>query len=382
MGGHSLRNHGIFTELNNKINFLYVAASTLSNDKSRLLKGRKFKIDGVYYDQVVSRKLLTFFRFISSIRKVGVLFRYILIFILNPIILAFKVNVQKFDIIHGHSDWQNGIGAYLLAKRYNKKFIYDLHALSFDNIEKSNRNYKLAKKTESLLIRKADAIITIDSSLKDHICDLFNISPEKIFIAPNGINGEFFKRNIKQTKGNIVPENRFIIGVNDSKEMEGFQFIIDNKEKIIKHIPNAFFLVFASKDKNRFFDKNYFKLLPKVEFEKMPYYYSLTDLFILPRINNNMTQTITPLKILEIMSCEVPVFVSNVKGLISCVKDNKTGFIYNVGDIDDFINKIIEIYKLPNLEQIGKNGREWVLQNKSWNNAALQYLKAYEYIRK
>lgn len=87
--------------------------------------------------------------------------------------------------------------------------------------------------------------------------------------------------------------------------------------------------------------------------------------------------------VLEASACGIPVIVSDVGGLNEVVKDCVTGFIVparNPQATADAILKLIEDGEIR--EQMGKNGRNFVLKNYEWNENATRMEKLYERIIK
>ena len=71
---------------------------------------------------------------------------------------------------------------------------------------------------------------------------------------------------------------------------------------------------------------------------------SVADLFIMPSEKESFG-----LAALEAMACEVPLLSSNAGGLPELNIDGETGFTCNVGDIDDFTAKALQILDEENL---------------------------------
>lgn len=360
-----------------------VVCSIFNRRSEHLRLGQKYIHNGRWYFQLISPSLLRIMNSIATIPFLRIAFNYFSIF-LNACLLASKVNLHRYQIIHGHSTFINGLSALLLARIYKKTFVYDIHALRIDAYKRQNLQYKIEKFFENLLIRQSDAIILIDQMLKSHVEKSFNLNQKKIYVAPNGINTSFFKKTENKKKTILdqyqIPSNKFLIGLDASKPIEGFNYILENYKKIISNIENVHFIVFGSKRKNIYLQN--FTFLPKIEYRNMPTYYSIVDLFILPRVKNAQTDSVTPLKLLELMSCEIPLIVSDVSGLTSCIKENKTGFIFKENDISDLIKYISYIATINNISEITSNARDWVNTNKSWDFAAQRYNKCYNYLMK
>jgi glycosyltransferase involved in cell wall biosynthesis len=375
-GGHSIRNHNVFKKLHSKVSELLIVPSILSIDEKNL--ARELIIDEVAYKYILTAGMLKWLRYFHKIPSFNRPLQLFLVYF-NYRLIKKLVDINNYDVIHGHSNHNNGLSAYLLSKKFNKPFVYDLHALSIDIYKKSTLKYWFAKKIETFLIKKAKVIITIDQELKEHIAITFNKPAEVIFPAPNGIDCNFFKKDLELKKSDLAPKNKFIIGIDNSKAIENAEFIFRNQEELINNFPNVFFLVFGNKDKNLVLNTDFFKILPKISYSEMPKYYSLLNLYIMPRFHNKMSETITPLKILELMSCEVPVLVSDVKGLSICIRDEESGFIFNLDEgIAGLQKRLAHILKFREIDKIRQKARQWVIQNKSWEDAAKQYIKAYK----
>ncbi|MCP5053824.1 MAG: N-acetyl-alpha-D-glucosaminyl L-malate synthase BshA [bacterium] len=98
-----------------------------------------------------------------------------------------------------------------------------------------------------------------------------------------------------------------------------------------------------------------------------------SDLFILP----SQTESFG-LVALESMACGVPVLASRVGGLQEVVDDGRSGFLFNVGDVDDAAEKAVRLLKDRDLYH---SVREAALQDCrekfSMNNIVDQYEKIY-----
>jgi len=338
--------------------------------------GKYFVHNNREYYQLLSPVILRAMNIIAKIPKVRALLKYCYV-LLNAFLLQSRVNINNYDVIHGHSTFINGLSALLLARIHRKIFIYDIHALGIDAYNKKSIKYKLEKLLEGFIINRSDKIIVIDYKLKEHIQSIFNVDNKNVFVAPNGIDSSFFRKRKKDANllhNYNIPLDKYLVGVDNSKPIEGFNFIYKNQKKIKKLIDNIHFIVFGNKENN--LPQQNFTFLPNIEYRNMPVLYSVVDLFIIPRPKNAQTDTVTPLKLLELMSCEIPVIVSDVGGLTSCIKDNKTGFILKENDISSLI-KIISYVQNKNISKITLNAKDWVKKNKSWEFAGQQYINCY-----
>lgn len=70
-----------------------------------------------------------------------------------------------------------------------------------------------------------------------------------------------------------------------------------------------------------------------------------------------------PVAIMEALASELPVVATKITGIPELVLHEKTGLLVEAGDIQGMANALQEMYDNPiRSKHMGKNGREWVLQ--------------------
>jgi glycosyltransferase involved in cell wall biosynthesis len=95
-----------------------------------------------------------------------------------------------------------------------------------------------------------------------------------------------------------------------------------------------------------------------VPHKDLPAYYSLMDVFVHPSLRDGM-----PNAVLEAMACELPVVATPVGGILDMMKDGVNVKTVPVKDVDSFVNSTL---KLLNDEEerkrMGRSARETVLE--------------------
>jgi glycosyltransferase involved in cell wall biosynthesis len=376
--GHTIRSENIFKAQLGLVDELAVIPTLYRVPEKSFLSESSYAHNGITYFRPDLFSMNRFYNWIAKTPKMRTIAPYLSISLSKNIIYR-MIQSKNFSVINGHSNIYGAYPAFLIAKKVGIPFIFDIHNLSIFNYGYGPIQI-FVNHIELKLLKESNAIIAMDFFLKDFIVEKIGIDREKIFVAPNGINSDSFAnlkdqsliRNLK------IPADRFIVGVDNSKKSENFDFIYTNIDLIKKSHPQIFFVVFGSKSE-KCPDENYFKVLPRVEYSDMPKYYSMLDLFMLPRVKNEQTDVITPLKILEIMSCEIPVMVSDAKGLTDCIENGVSGFIFKSNDLKSFHDTLNTALAHDSLKTIGKNARKWVIKNKSWDASAQEYLQAYQF---
>ncbi len=83
-----------------------------------------------------------------------------------------------------------------------------------------------------------------------------------------------------------------------------------------------------------------------------------------------------PLTLKEAQLMEKPVVASDVGGVSEMMEDGKTGFLINEGDSKEWIEKLtVLLNDKPKSEQMGKEGRKFVINNFNWEKIAKNFLE-------
>lgn len=101
-------------------------------------------------------------------------------------------------------------------------------------------------------------------------------------------------------------------------------------------------------------------------------YYSRSSCIVLPSYHEGMSNTL-----LEAASCERPLIASNIPGCKEAIEDNKTGFLIELGNVDDLYEKMISFVNLSYDEktEMGKKGRKKIINEFDRKIVVNEYLK-------
>jgi glycosyltransferase involved in cell wall biosynthesis len=200
------------------------------------------------------------------------------------------------------------------------------------------RGYIFRKTFESILKKiylKADWIIAIDRYCYKKA--LKNGAKNKTSLIMNAVDTEKFQPNedlriSSRRKFSIKPNQFAILFVGRIEKTKGVARIIDciSSLKLRKEPFHIFFAgegSFLSTAMDLVTKKNlsgYVTFLGLVEHEKLPFYYNMADLLILPSDMEGI-----PMVVLESISCGTPVVASCVGGIPDIVKNKKNGILIN-----------------------------------------------------
>jgi glycosyltransferase involved in cell wall biosynthesis len=184
-----------------------------------------------------------------------------------------------------------------------------------------------------LIYRKADWIIAIDQ-----LCNkkaIKNGAEKKTTLLMNAIDIKKYKpdeisRQLTRQKYGIKPEQYVILFVGRIEKTKGVFRLLNcithlNSKKVHYHIFLAGDGSYLQNAKNYVEEKkikDVVTLLGRVDHEKLPSYYNMADVLVLPSDMEGV-----PMVILESLSCGTPVVASRVGGIPDIVKDGRNGFL-------------------------------------------------------
>ncbi|PKP54392.1 MAG: hypothetical protein CVT90_01510, partial [Candidatus Altiarchaeales archaeon HGW-Altiarchaeales-3] len=112
-----------------------------------------------------------------------------------------------------------------------------------------------------------------------------------------------------------------------------------------------------------------FIFLPPVPNNELYKYYSMADAGVWPKQCS--------ITMLEAMSCNLPVIISDNAHATEGVAENGSGFIYKEGDVDDLVEKMKCLLDKKTREEIGKNARIFA-EKHDWSEISLEFEKIYQ----
>jgi glycosyltransferase involved in cell wall biosynthesis len=292
-------------------------------------------------------------------------FHYPFLGAIFPLCLLKLIKGKKIKfIVHYHMD---------LVGTGFKKFIFNLYNKVFLR----------------LLIGLADKIIvtSFDYARESLVGNYLKKHPEKFEEVPNGVDIEIFQPKAKST----VLERRY--GVTDKKVVlfvgaldsahyfKGINFLL-KAFQLINRNDTKLIIVGEGNLKEVYIDlAESFGLSNCVIFagfipdEKLPDFYNLCDLTVLPSIDKSEA---FGLVLLEAMSCGKPVIASDLPGVRKVVGIKEIGRLVKPKDA----NRLAEMLNLlldnkSERDQLGQAGREKVERIYSWDIIVQQTLKIY-----
>ena len=117
----------------------------------------------------------------------------------------------------------------------------------------------------------------------------------------------------------------------------------------------------------------------RVDHDEILSYYSVIDVFVVPRTANRVAQLVTPLKPYEAMALERPLVVSDLPALREIVIPGETGLTFEPENPVDLADVLASLLDDPGLRTaLGRRAREWIAAERTWARNGQLYRAIFE----
>lgn len=298
----------------------------------------------------------------------------------------------KPDIVHAHSPAKSAFEALSLARRWRVPLVYEVRGFwGLSGAANNGTSVDVVKATHKDVRAsgKADHVVAICKGIVDVLVQS-GIPPGKIDIVPNGVDTSAFRPLSRDEKlaREIGVQGKLVYGyATNVRRLEGIQDVVKAWKEVTKILPDAVFLLIGN---GTYMDVlkelvrengvgDTFRLLGRVPHAQMRAYYSLLDVFVVPRIPEPVCHIVTPLKPLEAMAMGIPVVASDVCALREMVQDGETGVLFEAGNSDSLAATCIEVGKDAQLRrELSHKARQWVEKERDWAVVTSLYSSIYE----
>lgn len=280
--------------------------------------------------------------------------------------LVDMVKLYKIELLHVHYAIPHAYAGYM-AKQILKDegikipMVTTLHGTDITLVG----NHPFYKPAVTFSINKSDVVTSVSQSLKEETLKLFDIKKE-IVVIPNFIELDNNKKDADIPCYRSVlakKEERVITHISNFRKVKRIPDVIKIFYKIQKEIPAKLLMVGDGPEKERA-EKlcNELGISDKVIFfgnsNEIDRILSYSDLFLLPSETESFG-----LAALEAMAWGVPVISSNSGGLPEVNFDGISGYLSDVGNIDEMASNALKILKDDtNLNQFKQNALETAKQ--------------------
>ena len=270
------------------------------------------------------------------------------------------VEYEQLDLLHVHYAIPHASAAYMAKQILRSRgiqipVITTLHGTDITLVGR-DASYE---PVVTFSINQSDGVTAVSEDLKRDTYAHFEVTNE-IEVIPNFIDLSRFKRQKKEHfKTAISPHGeKLLVHTSNFREVKRIGDVVSVFNEVRKVIPSKLLLVGDGPERPKIEkqcrelgvteDVRFLGKLDAVE-EVL----SVCDLFLMPSEKESFG-----LAALEAMACEVPLIASNTGGIPELNIQGVTGFLSNVGDVEDMVRHALFILKDENLPTFKKNALE------------------------
>jgi L-malate glycosyltransferase len=267
------------------------------------------------------------------------------------------VKNEKLDLLHVHYAIPHASAAYMAKQILKTEGIHipvitTLHGTDITLVGK-DASYE---PVVTFSINQSDGVTSVSEDLRRETYQFFKITNE-IEVIPNFIDLEKFKKQKKDHfKKAICPNGEsLIVHTSNFRKVKRIKDVVEVFNNIHKEIPAKLLMIGdgperakAEKQAQELGIAADIRFLGKQE--AVEEVLSVADLFLMPSEKESFG-----LAALEAMACEVPVISSNTGGLPELNVQGVTGFMSNVGDVEDMTRKALFVLDKNNLPKFKEN---------------------------
>jgi len=277
------------------------------------------------------------------------------------------ITEYKPDIVHTHAAKAGVLGRRAAYKCKVPVIIHTFHGHIFHSYFGKTKT-SIFKSIEQNLAKKSTGIIAISDEQKRELSEVYKICPaEKIKVIPLGFDLEKFRLNLTENRQKIrskygIKENEVAIAITGRlAPIKHHDFFIDVIEKIIckEQLPIRVFIVGDGSERDHI-EKRVREINAKHNdfiimtswIKDIATFNAGMDIICLTSKNEG-----TPVSLIEAQASGVSVMSTDVGGVKDIIKDGSTGYIIPGGNLDLYVEKLVELIKNKELRQkMSQNG--------------------------
>lgn len=272
------------------------------------------------------------------------------------------VKKYNLEVLHVHYAIPHAYAAFmakqmLLEKGIHIRVVTTLHGTDITLVG-SHPTYKTAVEFS---INNSDVVTAVSNNLKDTTNQLFNIH-KNIEVVYNFIDVDKYSKAGEEECKRIAlakPNERILTHISNFRPVKRVEDVIRVFYEVQKEIPSKLLMIGEGPErikaeiltKELGLKKKVFFLGNSTEIDQILCY---SDIFLLPSKTESFG-----LAALEAMAAKTPVISTNTGGLPEVNIHGETGYLSNLGDVNDMAKNAISILKDDEaLEQFKRNAKE------------------------
>lgn len=298
-------------------------------------------------------------------------------------------------LLHGSSNHWNGLAVARAARTlgipsvYEVRGLWELTRMSREPDWADSQHFRYMSRMETEAALAADRVLVITDALGTELRRR-GVPSHKIEVLPNGVDAQRFKP--------IPPDyallsqyglaGRTVIGyIGSLLDYEGVDILLEAVNRIVVSTEKLKVMIIGDGDAADRLMRRSRELgldqtvtfTGRVPHSDITRWYSVIDIFALPRRGLPVCEIVSPLKPFEIMAAGKALIASDVAALAEIVQDGRTGLLHRKDSPESLARKLEILLAEPEFRaRLGEEARRWVVAERDWGQLSSKLALLYE----
>lgn len=256
--------------------------------------------------------------------------------------MAQVAKMQQLDVLHVHYAIPHAVCAYLAKQMIGDglKTVTTLHGTDITVLAQDESLKDLIR----LAIHQSDAVTAVSNDLIQETRSLLDIMTP-IDLTYNFVDKRvYYPREVSSLRADFAePNEKILMHISNFRPVKRVSDVIDIFERVSKKVPSKLLLVGEGPELSKMQCKiRNLGLEDRVHFlgkqEDVAHVISMADVLLLPSEKESFG-----LVALEAMACGVPTIGSNAGGIPELVTHGETGFLSDIGNVDEMAEHAVRL---------------------------------------
>jgi glycosyltransferase involved in cell wall biosynthesis len=287
------------------------------------------------------------------------------------------IKKNKFDLTHSFFTVPCGFLSLLFKAQYGLPYIVSLRGSDVPGYsDRFAFIYNFLKPLTRLIWKRSFAVVSNSEGLQELAQK--TKADQSIGIIYNGIDINTFRPN-----ESLKSANKFIVtpGASRVTTRKGLNYLVEAVAKLAPKYPQIMLKVMGEGDAQADLEElarkvgigNNVEFLGRIPREKTAPYYQEADVFVLPSLNEGMSNAM-----LEALATGLPLIATDCGGSKELIGEDENGFFIKMRDAQDIADKLEKLITNKKLcQRLGQNSRVRA-EAMSWEKVAKKYYDLYQ----
>ena len=232
----------------------------------------------------------------------------------------------------------------------------------------------LPRKYEESAVRKVDRVLVVAEEQRRRLMKL-GVNPEKITIVGNTPVQSFVDASAAGAKETAHSNEINLLYVGNLDKHRGADLLVSALSELGGEFPHARLTLVGDGNHREALAAMVKKLRLEhavsfpgwVPWSRIAEFIRQSTICLIPHLRSEHTDTTLPNKLFDYMSFSKPVVASDCAPLKRIIEQERCGYVFRSGDVDDLVSTLRRIAKDPSSPEMGKNGRAAVEREYNWS---------------